>query len=197
MERTPERTERVRNVVKNRQEAILVLEDIHDPHNAQAVIRSCDCFGVQKIYVIFDKEKQFNPERMGKLASSSANKWLSYEIFTSTQECFKKLKAEGYHIIGTALREDAGSIYDFDFTEHKKLALCFGNEHAGLSDYAVDNVDHRMIIPMHGMIQSLNLSFTSAITLFEMTRQRRAKGFEDFSLENSESDALFQAMIEK
>lgn len=196
MKRTPERSEKVKNVVNNRQEGIIVLEDIHDPHNAQAVIRSCDCFGFHTVYIIFEKEKQFNPTKMGKLASSSANKWLDYKYFSSTEECYADLKKNGYKTYATILDKEAQSIYDYDFTENKKVALVFGNEHAGISEYAASHADHKLYIPMNGMIQSLNLSVTAAICMFEVTRQRQ-ENFPEFKLESTVQEELQAELLKR
>jgi len=196
MERTPERSEKVKRVVNNRQQGIIVLEDIHDPHNAQAVIRSCDCFGFHTVYIIFENEKQFNATKMGKLASSSANKWLDYKYFSSTEECYKELKKQGYKTYATILDKEARSLYDYNFTETKKIALVFGNEHAGISEYAAKNADHKLYIPMHGMIQSLNLSVTAAICMFEVTRQRQ-ENFSEFQLEEQAQERLFAELLKR
>ncbi len=191
---TEQRLAKINSVVSGRQEGIVVLEDIHDPHNAQAVIRSCDCFGIQTIYVIFQNEKQFNPERMGKLASSSANKWVDYKIFDSTQACFDQLKTDGYTSYATVLKPEALPLYSCDFAKpEEKIAIVFGNEHAGLTQEAMDLSDHLITVPMNGMIQSLNLSVTAAIFLFEINRQRRVAGFDKFVLGNQ--GALLKSML--
>lgn len=194
---TQRRLQRIENAVKAKQEGIVVLQDIHDPHNAQAVIRSCECFGIQNIHLIFEREKNFDPSKFGKLASSSANKWLDYDFFTSTEECFKKLKAEKYNIVATALNNESKSIYDFDFCEQQKFALCFGNEQMGLNDFAISNADQVLNIPMHGMIQSLNLSVTAALCLFEMTRQRKEKGFAEFCFSQQKQEDLKQYFLQE
>ena len=135
--------------------------------------------------------------KFGKLASSSANKWLDYDFFTSTEECFKKLKAEKYNIVATALNNESKSIYDFDFCEQQKFALCFGNEQMGLNDFAISNADQVLNIPMHGMIQSLNLSVTAALCLFEMTRQRKEKGFAEFCFSQQKQEDLKQYFLQE
>ncbi|MDA0772057.1 MAG: RNA methyltransferase [Cyanobacteria bacterium] len=193
---TEQRLTKITAVVSERQEGIVVLEDIHDPHNAQAVIRSCDCFGIQTIYIIFQNEKQFNPEKMGKLASSSANKWVDYKIFDSTQACFDQLKTDGYTSYATVLKAEAKSIYQSNFAKsEEKIAIVFGNEHAGLSQEAIELSDNLVTIPMNGMIQSLNLSVTAAIFLFEINRQRRVAGFDKFGLK--EQEQLVEDMISR
>ncbi|MCE2929680.1 MAG: RNA methyltransferase [Candidatus Caenarcaniphilales bacterium] len=193
---TPERLSKIQEAVSKRQQGILVLEDIHDPHNAQAVIRSCDCFGVQKVFVIFDKEKTFDPVGFNKLCSSSANKWLDYEIFSSTNDCYQRLKELGYFIYATALESNSRSIYQIDFCAHKQVAIVLGNEHTGLSKFAIENADQVLMIPLHGMVQSLNLSVTAAICLFEMTRQRQ-KNFADFKLSKEEQNHLLDSFSDR
>lgn len=165
------RLNRIKQVATSRQQGVVVLEDLHDPHNAAAVLRTCDAFGVQKVCFIFEKQERYNPKKVGKSTSSSANKWLDFEVFTSTEDCFKKLKKQGYTIVGTVLDEKAKSIIKTKFT-NPKTALVFGNEHIGLSQYAIENSDSHIYIPMQGFVQSLNLSVTAAILMYEVFRQR-------------------------
>ena len=168
-----QREAKIRTVVKNRQAGfIVVLEDIHDPHNAAAILRTCDAFGVQDIYFIFDKEKRYNPKRIGKSSSSSANKWLSFKVFNSIQECLKVLKKSGYEIIATALTPKSNNFFKTKLL-HKKIALLVGNEHQGLSESAIKLADQVIAIPMQGMVQSLNVSVTAGIFIAEIIRQRQ------------------------
>lgn len=164
------RQQKVERVKNNRHQGIIVLEDIHDPHNAAAVWRSADCFGFGKIYIIFDQEKVFNPKKVGKVSSSSANKWLDFEIFRSTEECYKKLKNDGYKIYATILDENAKKLQTSNF-KNNKSAFVFGNEHRGISEYAAKNADEKIYIPMLGMVQSLNLSVTAGIMMWEYKKQ--------------------------
>jgi tRNA (guanosine-2'-O-)-methyltransferase len=174
---TPSRLQKIRKVAASRQQGVVVLEDIHDPHNAAAVLRTCDAFGIQKVCFIFDKGKKFNPRKIGKATSSSANKWLDFEVFTSAKECFSKLKRQGYTIVTTVLDAKAKSIFKTKFT-NPKTALVFGNEHAGLSEAAIKLSDTHIYIPMQGFVQSMNLSVTAAICIYEVFRQRqRSKKF--------------------
>jgi tRNA (guanosine-2'-O-)-methyltransferase len=165
------RLARIKSVAAGRQQGVIVLQDIHDPHNAAAVFRTADAFGVQKIYLIFEQGRRFNPRRVGKATSASANKWLDFEVFYSTKKCFDQLKRQGYNIVATVLDAKAKSIFKIKFTS-PKIALCFGNEHAGLSPLAIVLSDVHIYIPMRGFVQSLNLSVTAAICLYEMSRQR-------------------------
>jgi tRNA (guanosine-2'-O-)-methyltransferase len=164
------RREKIERVIENRREGVVVLEDIHDPHNAGAVCRSCDAFGWQKVYLIFDKEKPFNPKKIGKASSSSANKWLTFKIFKSTRECFEELKKDGFEIYATVLDEEATNLQS-TIVNLQKVALVFGNEHRGLSEIAINMADKKIYISMRGMVQSLNLSVTAGIVLWEAERQ--------------------------
>ena len=171
MENTPRQT-KINKVVKNRQEGVIVLEDIHDPYNAAAVWRSCEAFGFQKVNIIFEQEKEFDPKRLGKATSASANKWLDFKIFKSTKTCIDELKKDGYGIYATVLDKEANNLQSIDF-KRKKIAVIFGNEHRGLSETAINMADEKIYIPMKGMVQSLNLSVTAAIVMYEINRQRK------------------------
>jgi len=174
---TEKRLEKMKTVVAQRQNGlVVVLEDIHDPHNAEAIFRSCETFGVQEIYLIFGKEKPFNPRRVGKASSSSANKWLDFNIYHSTKECLGHLKKNGFKVIATALDRKARDLFEADSLGGKKIALLLGNEREGLSEEALRFADEKIFIPMRGFVQSLNVSVTAGICLFEITRQRSANG---------------------
>jgi len=190
---TPERAKKFKQVIQNRQQGIVVLEDIQDPHNAAAIFRSADAFGIQKICLIFQKQKRFNPRRIGHLSSASASKWLDIEIFTSTKVCLTTLKRRGYHIIATALNDKAKLFSKVNFTK-PKIALLFGNEHEGLSIEAQKLAHETVYIRMSGMVQSLNLSVTAAICLAELNRQRALKKPKNrYFLTKAEQNKLFKS----
>jgi tRNA (guanosine-2'-O-)-methyltransferase len=185
------RQEKIKKVINNRQEGVIILENIADPHNAAAVWRTADAFGFQKIYLVYSKEKVINPKRIGKASSSSANKWLSFKIFKNIDECYQKLKRDGYKIYATVLDKEAKMILDNKF-EKEKIAIVMGNEHRGLSEEAIKGADVKVYIPMKGMVQSLNISVTAAILMYEVDRQRSASKEnidvtrEDFKLDKKE-----------
>lgn len=184
-----QRREKIEQVVKKRQRGlVVVLEDIHDPHNAEAIFRSCDAFGVQEVYLIFDKEQAWNPQKVGKQSSSSANKWLTFHIFRSVDLCIAELQKEGYVCIGTSLDGASHSIFS-NVLMGEKIALFVGNEHRGLSEKALHLVDETYTIPMRGMVESLNVSVATAIFLYEITRVREKK---DFSLLPNEKQKLVE-----
>lgn len=195
---TPERLEKITNTCKQRRKGIIVLEDIHDKHNIEAVFRSCDAFGIQMLYIIFDKERPFDPRLVGKNSSSSANKWIDFKIFSKTEDAYAELKSQGYKIYATALTDEAESIYETNFIAQDKVAIALGNENRGLSKFAIDQADSCIIIPMLGMLQSLNLSVTASICMFELNRQRLVSGaLENFLLADEDCDSLVQDFLNR
>ncbi|HCV00394.1 MAG: RNA methyltransferase [Dehalococcoidia bacterium] len=193
---TPKRMQRYREVAEKRQQGAIVLEDIHDPHNAEAVFRSCDAFGFQRVCLIFDQEEPFDPRRVGKLTSSSANKWLDFDIYSSTQECLGQLHQEGYEVLATVAAGDSEQLFSAAITE-PRVAVVLGNEHRGLSAEAIALADRRLTVPMLGMVRSLNLSVTAAILLYEITRQRHHADFPRYLLTNAEQAGLLQRLSER
>jgi len=184
---------RITGVVENRQrDIVVVLEDIHDPHNAAAILRTCDAMGIQNVWFIFEKEKQYNPKRVGKASSSSANKWLDFQIFHSSEECVGELKKEGYTIIVTALNDKSVSLQEIQFSG-EKIAVIVGNEHSGASDTVINSADVILRIPMLGFVQSLNVSVAAAMVLWEITKQRNGK----FPLTQKEQQALLDDFLER
>jgi tRNA (guanosine-2'-O-)-methyltransferase len=172
MEEKTTRQEKIRKVIESRQEGVIVLENIADPHNAAAVWRTAEAFGFQKIYMVYSKEKPINPKKIGKASSASANKWLSFKLFNNIDLCYEELRDNGYKIYATILDQEAKKLSTIKFSE-KKLAVVLGNEHRGLSEGAIKGADEKIYIPMKGMVQSLNISVTAAIMMYEVDRQRK------------------------
>ncbi|RYY88516.1 MAG: RNA methyltransferase [Chitinophagaceae bacterium] len=180
---TNERRARIEAVLTKRQSNLtVVLENVFDPHNISAVMRSCDAVGVQEIYVLNTKIPRH--KKWGDRSSSSANKWLTVHQFADADECFAQLRGRYQRILTTHLSSDAVSLYDTDLTV--PTALVFGNEHGGVSDEFRALSDGNFIIPQVGMIQSLNISVACAVTLYEAFRQKTAAGHYDQSALHSE-----------
>ncbi len=167
----------------------VVLENVHDPHNVSAVLRSCDAVGVVNVHLVYYGGQQF--PRLGEKSSASARKWIDCHTYNSPSECFQALQAAGYKTYTTHMAADAVSLYDVDLTE--PVALVFGNEHQGVSDEALHLADKNVLIPQVGMIQSLNISVACAVALFEAFRQRMVKGMYDMP---QYSPAEFQARLD-
>jgi len=174
---TPERIERVERVLSQRQADLrVVLEGVTIAHNASAVIRTCDAAGVLYLDLIAP-----NPEllRFNEAISTRADKWLEIAVHPAPEECLEPLKRAGFEIVATHLQRDAVPYTDIDFA--KPVALVFGSEAEGISDACLAYADKVVRIPMLGMVQSLNLSVSVAVMLYEALRQRAAKGYADKS----------------
>lgn len=191
---TEQRRKKILNVLEHRQPGLtVVMEDIHDPHNVSAVLRSADAVGVLEIQLVYVQEKF---PRLGKKSSASASKWMRRRKFTSIRECYDKLHEEGFTVCATHLGMKSSSLYELDLT--KKVALVFGNEHRGVSEEAAQLADVNFQIPMRGMIQSLNVSVAAAVTLYEALRQRSQGPRRAHSkLSKSEIQALFEEWTAK
>ncbi|MCL4111627.1 UNVERIFIED_CONTAM: hypothetical protein GTU68_002043 [Idotea baltica] len=171
---TPEREEKFKKVIAKKQKGLtIILENVHDPHNISAVLRSCDAVGVNEVYVVYSEPAL--QKSLGKRSSGSANKWLDVHYFFELEPCIDTVKKKYGKILATHLADDnPTSLYDVDFTEN--TALLFGNEKDGVSKKALDLSDGNFIIPQHGLIQSLNISVACAVSLYEVQRQRGLKG---------------------
>lgn len=173
---TEKREKRLTDVLDRRQPNLtVVLENVFDPHNISAVMRTCDAVGIQEIYVlntIIPKHKKW-----GARSSSSAAKWLTVHQFTDLEACFDAIKSKYNKMYTTHLSHEARDLYALDLTE--SVALVFGNEHAGITESLLEKSDGNFIIPQVGMIQSLNISVACAVTVYEAFRQKRAAGHYD------------------
>lgn len=170
---TPERKEKIISVLDRRQpDLTVVLENVFDPHNVSAVMRTCDAVGVQDIYVLNTKIPRH--KKWGARSSSSAAKWLTVHQYDNAGECFLHLRKRYSRILTTHLAGDAINLYDIEFTT--SLALVFGNEHSGVSDEIRALADGNFIIPQMGIIRSLNISVACAVSLYEAYRQKMLAG---------------------
>lgn len=187
---TPERQDRLLSVLHKRQNNItVVLENVFDPHNISAVMRTCDAVGIQDIYVLNTKIPRH--KKWGAKSSSSAAKWLTIHQFTDARECFNELRKHYQLILTTHLGSDAISLHSIDFTG--SIALVFGNEHSGVSDEIRELADGNFIIPQVGIIRSLNISVACAVTLYEALRQKTIAGhYDKRSLEEPRYSALLK-----
>ncbi len=169
---TEARLNRFNSVIKHRTRHIkVVLENIYQSHNASAVLRSCDCFGVQDVHII---ENDFKYEVNDEIALGSS-KWLTLyhhnEEKTNTLSCIKNLRDEGYRIIATTPHQYDCSIEELPVDS--KLALFFGTELNGISQNIMDEADGFVKIPMFGFTESFNISVSAALSLYELTNRLR------------------------
>jgi tRNA (guanosine-2'-O-)-methyltransferase len=185
---TPERTERLESVLNKRQpDLTVVLENVYDPHNISAVMRTCDAVGIQDIYIL---NHTIDPHRKyGARSSSSAHKWLSIHEFTDPKECFAELRKHYKKIYTTHLSSDAVSMHQLNLTE--SVALVFGNERKGVTQEIIAMADGNFIIPQVGIIKSLNISVACAVTLYEAFRQKNNAGhYDQIKLEGEKLNTL-------
>ncbi len=170
---TPERKDKLSSVLARRQpDLTIVLENVFDPHNISAVMRTCDAVGVQDIYILNTRIPRH--KKWGFKSSSSAAKWLTIHQFDNAEACFAALRQRYERIFTTHLSSDAVELYDIDLTG--SVALVFGNEHSGVSDEIRQLADGNFLIPQVGIIQSLNISVACAVTLYEAYRQKSRAG---------------------
>jgi tRNA (guanosine-2'-O-)-methyltransferase len=191
---TDERIVRLKQVASKRIHDVVVLENIHDPHNAAAAFRNCDAFGIQTVHVIFETEKMFNPEKLGKLTSASANKWIEVKIWESSKDCFDALKKEGCYLAATAIDVKAKS-FDTFVLPHQKTAWIFGNEGFGITETAKKMTDTLIYLPMYGFVDSLNLSVTVGVVTHKIATERQKTGICCFS--SQEADDLASKWIQR
>lgn len=173
-----DRIELIDKVCSQRTEHIcLVLENLYQEHNASAILRNADAFGIQNINVI----ENDNDFAANKEVSMSAHKWLDIDAWNkpkvdNTSDCLLSLKKQGYKICATSLRPGAITLDKLPVTE--PIALCFGTELTGLSEVAHDLADYVTYIPMDGFIQSFNVSVASALSLSYLRNKMREENIE-------------------
>ena len=191
---SPTREQKLRNVIRQSQtDLTVVLENIFDPLNVSAVLRSCDAVGIREVFVVYTKP--YLDKRglvLGKRTSGGTFKWIDVYVFEDLEECFRRVRARYGRILATHLGEESQMLYDFDLTE--PTALLFGNEDEGVSAEALALCDGNFVIPMVGFAESLNISVACAVALFEARRQRAAIGRYGDSpmLAEAQQEQLFQ-----
>lgn len=186
---TDDRKERFEQVLQNRTRHLtVVLEDIFQPHNASAVLRSCDLTGVQDVHII---ENNFmfdiNPDVV-----MGSTKWLDIHRYNeeefNTPAVIEQLKSKGYQIVATCPHRD-------DYTPEtlpldRPVALFFGTEKTGLTDYVLDHADQYVRIPMVGFTESFNISVSAALLVYTLTRRLREQTDLDWHLSEEEKNEV-------
>jgi len=187
---TAKRLETIKRVTSNRQfDLTVILENIHDPHNVGAVFRSADAVGIDELQLLYTREKF--PDLHPKVTASGA-KWVKQNRYSEPEKLAADLHERGFKIYTTHLSENAVSIHDIDWTEPS--AVVVGNENRGVSSELTELADANILIPMFGMVESLNVSVATAVILFEACRQRIVAG----SYPNPESSAeLLEQMTDE
>lgn len=180
----------VEKVLNNRTHHVtVVLEDIFQSQNASAVIRTCECMGLQDIHII----EMISKYEINRRVLKGANKWMNLHRYrtrgaNNVEACFQHLHEQGYKILVADPDEDGKSIHDIDVTEGK-VALLFGNELRGVSPYALQHADQKIRIPMYGFTESLNISVSVAICLNTLITRLHGSST-SFGLSDHEKDAM-------
>jgi len=177
---TDSRIERLKEVAHNRQRDLtVILENVHNPHNIGAILRTCDSVGIHEIFIVYTDNRLSEGKNIepGKTSSTGANKWVNIHYFENVRTCFDAVRKNYKRILGTALADDAEELYELDLKE--STALLFGNESDGLSSLARELSDGNFLIPQVGFVKSLNISVACAVTIYEAFRQRQEDSNEE------------------
>ncbi len=171
---TPERLERINMMLDHRQPDLTVcMEGVHKSHNLAAVVRTADAIGVSDVHAVWKSEEM---EVRGGSAAGSQN-WIDVHNYSKTEDAIGELKKQGMQILVTNLSDSAVDFREIDYT--KPTAIILGQEKFGASDIALEMADQDIVIPMVGMVQSLNVSVACSVVLYEAQRQRQFAGMYD------------------
>jgi len=186
---TQNRLDRIEEILTRRTRYLTIaLEDIYQSQNASAVLRTCECFGVQDVHII----ENYNPYNINPMVLKGSDKWLNIhrhnQSDNNSAEAVGWLKSKGYRIIATSLSEKSILLDDFDI-ECGKCAIIFGNEHQGVSKYVMEQADEYLKIPMRGFTQSLNVSVSAGIIISQMIEKIKNSSV-GWQLSDPEKDIL-------
>jgi tRNA (guanosine-2'-O-)-methyltransferase len=165
----------MRKVLEQRQpDFTIVIENVWDPHNVSAILRTADAVGVMTVHLVYTIEPFPDLVKRGKQSSASAKKWLDLRMHDSIKSCYEELRKEGFRIYASHLTRESVPLYEIPSCS--PVALVLGNENRGVSDEACTLADAVYSIPMTGMVQSLNVSVAAAVSMYEVFRQRWMSG---------------------
>jgi len=191
---TPNRIAKFLSVLESRTRYLtVVLEDIYQPQNASAVLRSADALGIQDVHIIENNHQYtINP-----MVEKGASAWLNLHSYNekenNTKEAIKKLKADGYRIVATTPHTDDINLDDIDLSKGK-VAVVFGTEVTGISDYIKSEADEFLKIPMYGFSESFNISVSAAIVMHHI-RWKLEQSEIDWALSKDESDTILLSWL--
>jgi len=186
---TEKRLGRIEEILAQRTRYLtVVVEDIYQSQNASAVLRTCECFGVQDIHII----ENYNSYTINPMVLKGSDQWLTIKRYNQSGnnsiEALHRLKSEGYRIIATSLQDESVALSDFD-VERGKCAIIFGNEHQGISDDVMKQADECLKISMCGFTQSFNISVSAGIIISHLTGKIRNSNI-DWQLTDTEKEIL-------
>jgi len=165
---TDNKLKKIDEIIQERTHYVtLVLEDLFHPHNASAITRTADCFGVQDVHLV-EQRHTFSPT---KSIAKGAGKWVDFHKHNNTKACYDVLREQGYKIVATSPHKKAYPLSKVPIDQ--KVALVFGAEALGLTQDALDLADEYLTIPMYGFTESFNVSVSVAICLYDITQRLR------------------------
>ena len=171
---TPERLARIQATLNKRQPDLTVLTDeVYKPHNLAAIARTCDAVGIPQLNVVWPRDHY----RLRTAASAGSGQWIETQTHPDIRSGIRHFQAKGYNVVAAHLTDEAIEYHQYDFTQ--PTVLLMGTEREGVSDEAAELVDHHLIIPMQGMVESFNVSVAAAIILNEAQHQRQQAGMYD------------------
>ena len=166
----------------------IVLEDVYQAHNASAVLRSCDCFGIQDVHFIENK----NNYKISEDVAMGASQWLSiYRHSTeekNTKSCLQQLKNKGYRIVATTPHKEDKTLQELDVST--PFALVFGTEIDGITEEAKAMADEFVKIPMYGFTESFNISVCAALCMYELSTRMRSQKI-NYKLTETEKEEIY------
>ena len=168
---TPERHQRIKDVLDKRQPDLTVcMEGVHKTHNLAAVVRTCDAVGVSDVHAVWKNEQM----RLSGGSAAGSQNWIDVHNYTNTEDAITALKKQNMQVLVTNLSDHAVDFREVDYTQ--PTAIILGQEKFGASEIALEMADQDIVIPMVGMVQSLNVSVACAVVLYEAQRQRQQAG---------------------
>lgn len=184
---SPERYAKIRQILRKRQTSLTVLmEQVHKSHNVSAVVRSCDAVGIHNVHAVWDDET----ERLRGGTAMGSQNWVYMQTHDGITQAVSHLKSQKMQVLVTHLSDEAVDFREIDYT--KPTAIILGQEKHGATEQAIELADQEIVIPMVGMVQSLNVSVAAALVLYEAQRQRQQAGMYD---EQHLDEAACQKML--
>lgn len=188
---TPERFQRIQSVLQMRQPDLTIcMEELHKPNNISAVIRTADAVGVHQVHAVWHQSLKALTH-----TSAGAREWVELTTHKTMKEAVQTLKAQGMQVLATHLSPRAVDFREIDYT--KPTAILLGGEKNGISQEALDLADQDIIIPMVGMVQSLNVSVASALILYEAQRQRELAGLYQTPNQTLPAEVIHRTLFER
>ncbi len=189
---TPDRYQRIQSVLATRQIDLTVcMEEVHKPNNVSAIVRTADAVGIHKVHAVWPDDKM----RMLSHTSAGARNWVELETHDTMVDAVQHLKSQGMQVLATNLSDTAIDFREVDYT--KPTAIILGGEKNGITQEALNLADQDIIIPMVGMVQSLNVSVASALILYEAQRQRQNAGMYDQATTQLPDEVVHRILFER